>query len=116
MENLLETKKESEEWSVFQAIEEMIKDGEKTGEERGIKLGEERGIKLGEERGIIWGEFLKLVKLVCKKIQKNIPFERIVEDLDEDTLVIRPIYDTALLFAPDYDWRKVYQKIRSESA
>lgn len=116
MENLLETKKESEEWSVCQAIEEMIKDGEKTGEERGIKLGEERGIKLGEERGIIWGEFLKLVKLVCKKIQKNIPFERIVEDLDEDTLVIRPIYDTALLFAPDYDWRKVYQKIRSESA
>lgn len=38
-----------------QAIEELIKDGE----------------KIDEERGIIHEELQKLVKLVCKKIKKN---------------------------------------------
>ena len=38
------------------AIDMMVADGEKRGEERGMKLGEERGIKLGEERGMKLGE------------------------------------------------------------
>ena len=30
--------------------EELLREGEKIGEERGLKLGEERGLRLGEER------------------------------------------------------------------
>ena len=42
---------QTEDYDMCKAIDMMVADGEKRGEERGIKLGEERGIKLGEERG-----------------------------------------------------------------
>ena len=78
------------------AIDMMVADGEKRGEERGIKLGEERGeargIKLGEERGIETGR--NIFRLYMKGYKQNeiaealkISPERVKEFLGEEATV-----------------------------
>lgn len=86
------------------AIDMMVADGEKRGEERGIKLGEERGIKLGEERGEARGIRLgeergietdrNIFRLYRKGYNQqaiadtlNISLERVKDFLDDDEAV-----------------------------
>ena len=45
-----------------------------------------------KEEGRLEGSLLKLVSLVCKKIEKNKTPEEIAEDLEEEISVIEPIY------------------------
>ncbi len=60
LQKLLEKAEQKEEWSMSQAIDELIADGEKRGlelgEKRGLELGEKRGLELGEKRGLELGE------------------------------------------------------------
>lgn len=65
----------------------------------------------GLEEGLAEGEEKKLVKLVCKKIQKGKNAEEIAEILEEETAVISRIYDVAVKFSPEYDCDKIYEEL-----
>lgn len=54
------------------------------------------------------GETIKLIELICKKIQKNKSLEQISDDLEEDLENLRPIYDAAYQCAPEYDYDRIY--------
>ena len=60
LQKLLAKAEQKEEWSMSQAIDDLIADGEKRGlelgEKRGLELGEKRGLELGEKRGLELGE------------------------------------------------------------
>lgn len=60
LQELLAKTEQKEEWSMSQAIDELIADGEKRGLElgkkRGLELGEKRGLKLGKKQGLELGE------------------------------------------------------------
>ncbi len=65
----------------------------------------------GEMNGEIKGEIKKVVEQICKKMQKNKSYEVIAEELEEDSELMRQIYETALLFAPEYDPAKVCSQV-----
>lgn len=60
-----------------------------------------------EERGIE----LKLIELVCRKIQKNKDAATIADELEEESDVIQRIYDAAVKAAPDYDKQNIYETL-----
>lgn len=57
------------------------------------------------------GETLKLISLVCKKLQKDCSVTEIADMLEEDESVIQKICDAAKQFAPEYDVKKIYEKL-----
>ena len=59
---------------------------------------EERGEKRGEIRGEIRGQEVKLIKLVCAKMQRGQSVHEIAEDLVEDESKIQMIYDAAIQY------------------
>lgn len=62
----------------------------------------------GKEEGRIEGADLKLIELICKKLQKRKSPEIIAEELEEELATIQEICNAATRFAPDYDCKKIY--------
>ena len=88
-----------------------------------VKSNEEMGVKFmqaweekyyerqaGEEAGLAKGLELKLIRLVCKKLAKNLSVPEIADMLEEDEAVIQKIVDIALPLAPDYDEEKILEQ------
>ncbi|MDE6566995.1 MAG: hypothetical protein K2K70_04575 [Lachnospiraceae bacterium] len=71
--------------------------------EEGIEIGVSQGIK----QGISQGEILKLVSLVCRKLQKGKKAEVIAEELEEEQAIVERICEAAKPFAPDYDVQEI---------
>lgn len=57
------------------------------------------------------GEKCHLVKLVCKKIKKNLTAEEIAELFEEDINEVQQICDVASRYAPDYDADKITEEL-----
>ena len=81
--------------------------GREEGFKTGRKEGREEGLKTGREEG----QFLKLINLVIKKINKGNTPEQTADMLEEDIRIIRKIYKAAEYTAPDYDAEKIMKAI-----
>lgn len=55
------------------------------------------------EKGLTYGELQNLVRMVLKKIQKDISYEITAELFEEPAEKIRKIYEVAEKYAPEYD-------------
>lgn len=55
--------------------------------------GRQKGRLEGRLEGISQGEYCGFIKLIFKKLVKNKSFEQIVDELELDTDVVRPLYD-----------------------
>lgn len=64
-----------------------------------------------KEEGREEGETKKLLELLCRKIRKGKCPEVIAEELEEPLEYIQPLYDTALLFAPDFSVDEIYEEL-----
>ncbi|MBQ9926824.1 MAG: hypothetical protein IJO65_02505, partial [Lachnospiraceae bacterium] len=60
------------------------------------------------EAGHEAGHAEKLIELVCRKITKGKEVAQIAEELEEDEITIKKIYDIAITFAPDFDMAKIH--------
>lgn len=87
-----------------------------------IKLSEKIGVKFmqrweeiayAREDGKTAGETLKLIKLICKKIEKGKSPEEIAEDLEEEIDTVQAIYKLAIDSAPEFDSEKIFEKYYS---
>ncbi len=92
--------KQSEEW---EAVKMNI-----------LQIGEEHGKRLGEEIGKEIGRDMKLVELVCRKLQKKKTPEQIAEELEEELEVVGAICKAAESAAPKYDSEIVYKNWKEE--
>ena len=72
----------------------------------GIK---EEALVEGRIIGRTEGEYRKLISLIIKKIQKNKELNQIADELEESDEVIRPLYESVLKEAPEYDLDKIYE-------
>ena len=72
---------------------------------------ENKGIKKGIEKGISKGMKKTLIGQICRKLRKGKTLAQIVDELDEDESKIKPIFDSAAAFAPDYDENRVIEAI-----
>lgn len=77
-------------------------------ESKALKAIEARGEARGEERGEERGVALALIMLVQKKIKKNKEFSQIVEEVEEDETIIKPIYHM-IKEHPEKTTKEIYQ-------
>ncbi len=59
------------------------------------------------------GDQQRLISQVCKKMKKEKLLEEIAEDLEEEVSVIEPIYNAAKEFAPEYDPKAVFERMKT---
>ena len=71
-------------------------------------------IKQGRNEGREEGELKRLIRQICKKLVKGKSLEDIADDLEEKIDDIRPMYEAAIAFSPDYDVEKVYEAYRKD--
>ena len=57
---------------------------------------EERGRQEGRLEGRLQGQIVTKLKLILKKVHKNKSFDQIVDELEEDSDVVQPLYDFVL--------------------
>ena len=78
-------------------------------ENRGRREGKEEGRK----EGIYQGKILTQISMIQKKVKKNKNLEQIVDELEESTTKIRPIYDQVKQH-PDKTVEEIYNLINNE--
>ena len=77
-----------------------------------IRQGRDEGYQLGEQAGREEGDIKRILTLICKKLIKGKSLEDIADDLEENIDDIRPMYEAALAFSPDYNAEKVFEAYR----
>ena len=66
------------------------------------------------EGGVAVGEEQMLLRKICTKLKKGKTPETIAEELEEDLPRVKAICEAAAAFAPEYDWRSVYEEIEKQ--
>ena len=66
-------------------------------------------LERGQEMGKEIGQTSLRIEQICKKLLRGKPLKVIAEELEEDINVIRPIYELALKFAPNFDSNAVIE-------
>ena len=65
----------------------------------------------GVAAGIEQGRNEMFIRQICTKLKKGKTPEVIAEELEEDFPRVKAICEAAAAFAPEYDWRSVYEEI-----
>lgn len=66
----------------------------------------------GREEGKGEGSSKRLIELVCKKLVKGKSIETIADEVEETVESIKPIFDIAVKYVPDYDVDAIYNELR----
>ena len=103
-----------EEETLRQLGQQSYEEGVAAGIEQGRTEGVTVGIERGREEGRLVGEEQLLFRLICTKLKKGKKPEVIAEELEEDLPRVKAICEAAAAFAPEYDWRSVYEEIEKQ--
>ena len=98
-----------EEETLRQLGQQSYEEGVAAGIEQGRTEGVTVGIERGREEGRLVGEEQLLFRLICTKLKKGKKPEVIAEELEEDLAKVKAICEAAEAFAPEYDWKAVYE-------
>ena len=101
-----------EEETLRQLGQQSYEEGVAAGIEQGRTEGVTIGIERGREEGRLVGEEQLLFRQICTKLKKGKTSEMIAQELEEDLSPIRSICEAAEEFAPEYDWKKVYEQMK----
>ena len=101
-----------EEENLRQLGQQSYEEGVAAGIEQGRTEGVTVGIERGREEGRLVGEEQLLFRLICTKLKKGKTPEVIAEELEEDVSRVEQICEKAKSFAPEYDWKKVYEQMK----
>ena len=71
----------------------------------------EKGIQEGIQTGINYGELQNLVRMVLKKMRKDVSYEITAELFEEPVEKIRKIYEVAEKYAPEYDIESICREL-----
>lgn len=98
------------------AREEGWAEGNAAGRAAGIEAGRAAGIKAGRAagriEGIAEGEELLLIKMICKKLAKNMEPAQIARELEEDKSRIEKIISVAKDFAPEFNIEQIQNALK----
>ena len=75
--------------------------------EKGLREGREEGLRTG----INYGELQNLVRMVLKKMRKDVSCEITAELFEEPVEKIRKIYEVAEKYAPEYDIESICREL-----
>lgn len=97
----------------FLHSDKVLKELENTEEEKEMDMC--KALEEILEEGIEKGEAYSLIRLVCKKIQKNKPPAIIAEELETEIARVKQIYDIAGEFALEYNCEQIYERLQKEN-
>ena len=80
--------------------------------EKGLQTGREEGLRTG----INYGELQNLVRMVLKKMRKDVSYEITAELFEEPAEKIRKIYEVAEKYAPEYDIELICRELAAKIA
>ena len=69
--------------------------------------GKEEGVK----EGIKEGDMFRLVRQICRKLERGKDLATICDVVEEQETIVKPIYDIAIGYAPDYSPGKVMEQL-----
>lgn len=102
-------KKEDGKMDMCQGIKDWLAEEREKGMEQGRNQGLDEGQRRGRAEGRIEGEKINLVRLVCKKLEKQKTVEEISVELEEPAEQIMKIVSAAKRYEPEYDVEKIYE-------
>ncbi len=79
-----------------------------------LDLPEFRIYDQGKAEGKAEGSELKLIQMICRKMEKGKTIAIIAEELEEKEDEIKKIYDIALKYAPNYDSEQIYAELNKD--
>ena len=85
----------------YKRIKNQVIEKEQEGEVTMCIIAQEL-IQEGKSLGLQLGENMKLISLICKKLEKNKSSEEIAEELEEETSVIEPICELAIRYKSEH--------------
>lgn len=107
--------RENREWrDAMITFEEKLRWMEEDIRQEGYQEGHQEGHQEGRQEGrqeANQEHTLKLISKICRKLAQDKDAATIAEELDEDKGWICSIVHVAQLFAPDYDAKKIYEKL-----
>ena len=114
---LLKYREEAIEMCIFEydekeTLRQLGQQSYEEGVAAGIEQGRTEGVTIGIEQGRIVGEEQIIVRQICIKLKKGKTPEEIAEELEEDVSKVEQICEKAKSFAPEYDWKKVYEQMK----
>lgn len=93
-----------------------LEHGKRLGREDGEKIGEQLGRKLGEKVGEKHGWEASKLETICKKLRRGKSLEVIADEMEVEMREIRPMYELARTFGPEYDSKIVMEAWFKEEA
>ena len=79
-----------------------------------LDLPEFRIYDQGKAEGKAEGSELKLIQMICRKMEKGKTIAIIAEELEEKEDEIKKIYDIALKYAPNYDSEQIHAELNKD--
>ena len=87
-------------------------EGYEDGFSDGFNDGFNDGFDDGFNDGFSNGELSNLIKMICRKLQKNKSPQVIAEELEEDLDTVQRICDASKDFAPEYDVKSIMEQLQ----
>ena len=69
----------------------------------------EKGLKQGLEQGTL----IERIRQITKKVNKGKSLDQIADEMEIDSADLKPLWEAVLSEAPDYDEKKIMEKIFS---
>ena len=82
---------------------------EQDAKEKGLK----QGLKQGLEQGLEQGTLIERIRQITKKVNKGKSLDQIADEMEIDSADLKPLWEAVLSEAPDYDEKKIMEKIVS---
>ena len=91
-------------------LEDELEMGTEVAREKGLKKGLKQGLKQGLEQGLEQGQLKTIISQVCKKLAKNLSYEEIADQLEENIDKVSRIGEIAKTVTPKYDVDKILEE------
>ena len=75
--------------------------------------GPKQGLKQGLEQGLEQGTLIERIRQITKKVNKGKSLDQIADEMEIDSADLKPLWEAVLSEAPDYDEKKIMEKIFS---
>ena len=82
---------------------------EQDAKEKGLEQGLKQGLKQGLEQGTL----IERIRQITKKVNKGKSLDQIADEMEIDSADLKPLWEAVLSEAPDYDEKKIMEKIFS---
>ena len=67
----------------------------------------------GLEQGLEQGTLIERIRQITKKVNKGKTLDQIADEMEIDSADLKPLWEAVLSEAPDYDEKKIMEKIYS---